>query len=43
MDKNKELWKVFSLRLRKVLGSMNIEFEQLQEIRLRVWEPLLII
>lgn len=43
MDKKQELWKVFSVHLRKILTSMNIEFEQLQEIRLRVWEPLLII
>ena len=43
MDKEQELWKVFSVRLRKILMSMNIEFERLQEIRLRVWEPLLII
>lgn len=43
MDKEQELWKVFSARLKKILVSMNIEFEKLQEIRLRVWEPLLII
>ncbi len=43
MDKEQELWKVFPLNLRRVLSSMNIEFERLQEIRLRVREPLLII
>ncbi|MDE7368124.1 MAG: stage III sporulation protein AA [Lachnospiraceae bacterium] len=43
MDKKQELWKVFSLQLRQILMKMNIEFERLQEIRLRVWEPLLII
>lgn len=43
MDKKQELWKVFSLHLRQILMNMNIEFERLQEIRLRVWEPLLII
>lgn len=43
MDKGQELWKVFSVRLRRILISMNVEFEQLQEIRLRVWEPLIII
>lgn len=43
MDKKQELWKVFSLKLRQILMNMNIEFERLQEIRLRVWEPLLII
>lgn len=43
MDKEQELWKVFPLNLRRILSSMNIEFERLQEIRLRVNEPLLII
>lgn len=43
MDKEQELWKVFSLNLRQILVSMNIDFERLQEIRLRVWEPLLVI
>lgn len=43
MDKKEELWKVFSLQLRQILMKMNIEFERLQEIRLRVREPLLII
>ena len=43
MDKEQELWKVFSVRLRRILTAMNIEFERLQEIRLRVWEPLLVI
>lgn len=43
MDKKQELWKVFSLKLRQILTAMNIEFEHLQEIRLRVWEPLLVI
>lgn len=43
MDKEQELWKVFSIHLRNILTSMNIDFERLQEIRLRVWEPLIII
>ncbi|MBQ8147745.1 MAG: stage III sporulation protein AA [Lachnospiraceae bacterium] len=43
MDKKQELWKVFSLKLRQILMNMNIDFERLQEIRLRVWEPLLVI
>ena len=43
MDKKQELWKVFSISLRRILTSMNIEFEKLQEIRLRVWEPLIVI
>lgn len=43
MDKKQELWKVFSLQLRQILGAMQIEFEHLQEIRLRVQEPLIVI
>lgn len=43
MDKKQELWKVFSMSLRRILTAMNIEFEKLQEIRLRVWEPLIVI
>ena len=43
MDKDQELWKVFSVKLRRILTAMTIDFERLQEIRLRVWEPLLVI
>ena len=43
MDKKEELWKVFSVKLRRILTAMTIDFERLQEIRLRVWEPLLVI
>jgi stage III sporulation protein AA len=43
MEKERELWKVFSLPLRQTLGAMHITFEQLQEIRLRIGEPLIVI
>ncbi len=38
-----ELLKIFSLKLRTVLGKLQIDFSKLQEIRLRMNAPLLII
>lgn len=43
MSTKDELLKIFSVKLRTVLGKLNIDFEQLQEIRLRINAPLLII
>lgn len=43
MDKEQELWKVFSVRLRHILQELQLEFDRLQEIRLRVQEPLLVV
>jgi stage III sporulation protein SpoIIIAA len=38
-----ELLKIFSLKLRTVFGKLNIDYGKLQEIRLRINAPLLII
>ena len=38
-----ELWKLFSTNLRHILSDLQIEFDELQEIRLRILEPLIII
>lgn len=38
-----ELLKIFSLKLRTILGKLSLDFELLQEIRLRMNSPLLII
>lgn len=43
MNTKDELLKVFSLKLRTILGKLKIDFEKLQEIRLRMNAPLLII
>lgn len=43
MDKKLELLKIFSIGLREVLGKLDIEYDKLQEIRLRVNEPLIVI
>lgn len=43
MNTKDELLKIFSLKLRTVLGKLQIDFNNLQEIRLRMNAPLLII
>ncbi len=43
MNTKDELLKIFSLKLRTVLGKLQINFNNLQEIRLRMNAPLLII
>lgn len=43
MNTKDELLKIFSLKLRTVLGRLTIDFDKLQEIRLRMNAPLLII
>lgn len=43
MDKREEILKIFSINLRKVISNVQIDFELLQEIRLRVNGPLIII
>ncbi|HBY71892.1 MAG TPA: stage III sporulation protein AA [Lachnospiraceae bacterium] len=43
MNAKDELLKIFSLNLRTVFGKLSIDYEQLQEIRLRINAPLLII
>lgn len=42
MDRRNTFLKIFSVNLRSVLGQLNVDFERLQEIRLRVDCPLLI-
>lgn len=43
MDKKDELLKIFSIKLRTLLGKVDFDFDKLQEIRLRVDCPLLVI
>ena len=43
MNTKDELLKIFSLKLRTVLGKLQIDFNNLQEIRLRMNSPLLVI
>lgn len=43
MNKRDELLKVFSLDLRSILAKTNMDYEKLQEIRLRANEPLIVI
>jgi len=43
MDKKDELLKIFSIKLRTLLGKVDLCFDKLQEVRLRVDCPLLVI
>lgn len=43
MATKEELMKIFSLKLRTVFGKLNIDYGKLQEIRLRINSPLIII
>jgi stage III sporulation protein AA len=43
MNTKDELLKIFSLKLRTILGKLTVDFDKLQEIRLRINTPLLII
>lgn len=43
MDKKDELIKIFSKDIRMILKAVTVDFEQVQEIRLRVHAPLLMI
>lgn len=43
MNKKDELLKIFSIRLRTILSRVNFDYELLQEIRLRVNAPLIVI
>lgn len=43
MVKKEELIKIFSLNVRNILNNLAIDFNKLQEIRLRVLQPLIII
>ncbi len=43
MNKKDELLKIFSIKLRTILSKINFDYDLLQEIRLRVNAPLLVI
>lgn len=43
MNKKDELLKIFSIKLRTILSKINLDYDLLQEIRLRVNAPLLVI
>ena len=43
LDKREELIKIFSKDIREILKQVTVDFEQVQEIRLRVHAPLLMI
>lgn len=43
MDKRDELIKIFSLNIRTILEKIKIDFGHVQEIRLRVQAPLMLI
>lgn len=43
MNKKEDLMKIFTSRIRILLSKLQIDFEQLQEIRLRIQSPLLIL
>ena len=43
MKKQSELLKVFSLNLRNLLSKTNMDYDKLQEIRLRANSPLIVI
>lgn len=43
MCRQEDILKVLSLKLRKIMGALNLNFEKLQEIRLRVNNPLTIL
>ncbi len=43
MNTKDELLKIFSLKLRTILGKVSLDFDKLQEIRLRMNAPLLIV
>ena len=43
MEKKDELIKIFSKNIREILRKVPVDFEQVQEIRLRVHAPLLMV
>ncbi len=43
MDRKEEVLRIFSIKLRKMLSSLELKFDALQEIRLRVNRPLLLV
>ncbi|MFA9463245.1 MAG: stage III sporulation protein AA [Velocimicrobium sp.] len=43
MDKKNEILRIFSIRLRKLFFELNLNFYNLQEVRLRINRPLLLV
>ena len=43
MNKKEDFMKIFTSQIRIILSKLQIDFEQLQEIRLRIQSPLLIL
>lgn len=43
MDKRNELYKIFPLKIRNIIAPLSIDYDKLQEIRLRVNMPLMIV
>lgn len=43
MDKKDEILRIFSIQLRKVFCELKLDFAQLQEVRLRINRPLMIV
>lgn len=43
MEKRKEILKILSAKLREIMTRMTISFEDLQEIRIRINEPLIVV
>lgn len=43
MDKKTQLMKIFSVQLREVIAGLTMDFDRLQEIRLRICSPLMIV
>jgi len=42
-EKRNEILQIFSLHIRRIIGSMQIDFEDLQEIRMRINAPLMVV
>jgi len=43
LDKKSELCKIFALKTRNIIASLSIDYDKLQEVRLRVNAPLMIV
>ncbi len=43
MDKKEEILRIFSIRLRKLFLDLNLDFYNLQEVRLRISRPILLV
>lgn len=43
MDTKEELFKIFSVKLRLLISNIDIEYDKLQEFRLRINSPLIVV